>query len=167
MAAHLPRILEAAGATTAQAVAASALVGPSQVASRLLEAGVLKRFHPLLSARIATFAHPIGAVALGLLGAGAGSATFAILHGSGNGILTIARGTVPLAVFGPAHYGYRLSLIGSPARIAQAGSPLIFGLALDALGVGAVIISSILYAAALVCLCAIKQREPATCNRQI
>src|SRR5208282_2398194 len=37
MAAHLPRLLEAAGATSTEAVAAAALVGPAQVAARLVE----------------------------------------------------------------------------------------------------------------------------------
>jgi hypothetical protein len=55
---------------------------------------------------------------------------FTVLHGAGNGVMTIARGTVPLAVFGPENYGYRLGLLGAPARIAQAGAPLIFGSAL-------------------------------------
>lgn len=56
---------------------------------------------------------------------------FTLLHGAGNGILTIARGTVLLAVFGPDNYGYRLGLLGAPARIAQAGAPLAFGLLIE------------------------------------
>jgi hypothetical protein len=52
--------------------------------------------HPLVSARIAALLHPIGAVILGLTGPGAITA-FAVLHGAGNGLLTIAKGTVPLA----------------------------------------------------------------------
>ena len=64
MAAHLPRILAAAGATPAQAIAA-ALIGPAQVAAPLLEAGFLKGFHPLVSARLSTiFAVPSSALNL-------------------------------------------------------------------------------------------------------
>src|SRR5690606_31088850 len=54
MAAHLPRLLMAGGATLAAAVAIGALVGPAQVAGRLLEFGLLRHVHPLLSARLAT-----------------------------------------------------------------------------------------------------------------
>src|ERR1700728_5202893 len=43
MAAHMPRILEAAGATTVQAVAAGALIGPAQVLARIVEASFLSR----------------------------------------------------------------------------------------------------------------------------
>ena len=96
MAAHFPRLLEASGATAAQAIAAGALIGPAQVAARMLEAGFLSRFHPLVSARLATITHPIGAAVLLTAGGGAASSAFALLHGSGNGVLTIARGTVPL-----------------------------------------------------------------------
>ena len=119
MAAHLPRILEAAGATTVQAVAAGALIGPAQVLARIVEASFLSRYHPLVSTRLACLTHPIGAVILALAGGGAAS-VFAIFHGAGNGILTIARGTLPLAIFGPQNYGYRLGIIGAPARMAQA-----------------------------------------------
>ena len=68
MAVHLPRLLEAAGATTVQAVAAGALIGPAQVAARLAEAGVLKRFHPLVSARLSVVLHPLGAGLLAFAG---------------------------------------------------------------------------------------------------
>ncbi|MDX2205422.1 MAG: MFS transporter [Hyphomicrobiaceae bacterium] len=141
MAAHLPRLLEAAGASTAQAIAAAALVGPAQVAARVLEAGLLSRYHPLVSARLSTLTHPVGAGLL-LLGGGWLAAPFTLLHGAGNGILTIARGTVPLAVFGPENYGYRLGLIGAPARILQAGAPIAFGALIDHFGAYALLCSS-------------------------
>jgi hypothetical protein len=59
---------------------------------------------------------------------------FAVCHGTGNGILTIARGTLPLAIFGPQDYGYRLGILGAPARIAQAAAPLAFHVLIDDLG---------------------------------
>ena len=65
MAAHLPRILEAAGATSVQAVAAGALIGPAQVLARIVEASFLSRYHPLVSTRLACLTHPIGAAILG------------------------------------------------------------------------------------------------------
>jgi len=56
---------------------------------------------------------------------------FALLHGAGNGILTIAVGTLPLALFGPHGYGQRQGILMVPARIVQSLSPLLFGLCLD------------------------------------
>jgi len=136
MAAHLPTLLQAAGASAAGAVAAAALVGPAQVAARLLEFGLLQRFHPVVSARLATLGHPLGAVALVLAG-GIAAPVFAVLHGMGNGILTIVKGTLPLAVFGPVGYGARQGLLSAPARFMQALSPFGFGLLLEHASIGA------------------------------
>jgi hypothetical protein len=83
-----------------------------------------------------------------LAGGGAAS-VFALFHGAGNGVLTIARGTLPLAIFGPQNYGYRLGIIGAPARMAQAAAPLVFGLLLDTMGSNVLIVSSALSLAAL------------------
>lgn len=165
MAAHLPGLFRAAGASPAEAVAAAALIGPAQVAARLAEFGLLRRAHPLVSARLATLGHPLGAAALLFLpgGAAAASAAFALLHGAGNGVMTIARGTVPLAVFGPAGYGARQGWIGAPARLFQALAPFLFGSLLEVAGVGvALLATSGLSFAALAALLALRPAEPPT-----
>jgi Major Facilitator Superfamily len=151
MAAHLPALFERLGATTVQAVAAAALVGPAQVAARVAEFVIMRHIHPLVSARIAASMHPIGAVVMGIFGAPAAVA-FALLHGAGNGLLTIARGTVPLALFGPVNYGARTGLLGAPARAAQAASPLLFGLLLDSMGAWVLAVSAGLCLSALAAL---------------
>jgi MFS family permease len=151
MAAHLPRLLELAGASAGAAIAAASLMGPAQVAARLFEFGVLKRLHPLVSTRLALLMHPLGAAFLGALG-GPAASIFALLHGAGNGLLTISRGTLPLALFGPAGYGLRTGIIVAPARVTTAAAPLLFGLLLDAMGTGALIVSAGLSLAALAAL---------------
>lgn len=141
MAAHLPRLLQAGGASLAAAVTVGALVGPAQVLARLLEFGFLRRVHPLLSARLAALMHPLGVAAFAAFGAPA-AALFGILHGAGNGILTIAKGTLPLVLFGPQGYGHRQGLLMVPARVTQALSPWLFGLCLDRWGAGALALSA-------------------------
>ena len=136
LAAHLPVLLREAGAGPTAAIAAAALMGPAQVGARLLEAGLLRRVHPLLSARLAQLGHPLGAAALLWFGAPA-AAAFALLHGAGNGILTIVRGTLPLAVFGAAGYGARQGLIVAPARFLAALAPAGFGYVVERLGLHA------------------------------
>jgi predicted MFS family arabinose efflux permease len=136
MAAHLPRLLQAAGVSLAGAVLVGALIGPAQVGARMLEFGLLRKVHPLLSARLAAAMHPLGVTVLAVLGAPA-AAVFGILHGAGNGILTIAKGTLPLVIFGPQGYGHRQGLLMVPARVAQALAPWLFGIALDRWGSGA------------------------------
>jgi predicted MFS family arabinose efflux permease len=163
MAAHLPRLLQASGATLAVAVAVGALVGPAQVAGRLLEFGVLRRIHPLLSARLAALLHPLGAALLTVVG-GPAAAAFTILHGAGNGILTIAKGTLPLVLFGAHGYGERQGWLMVPARIAQALSPWLFGLVLDRWGAGALWLSGTVASIALAAL--LLMRAPAAGHRR-
>jgi predicted MFS family arabinose efflux permease len=143
MAAHLPRLLQTEGVTLATALLLAALVGPAQVAGRLLEYGLLRQVHPVVSARVAGALHSVGALAFLLMGVPAGAA-FTLLHGAGNGVLTIAKGTLPLVLFGAKDYGLRQGILMVPARFAQALSPYLFGLAIDHYGAGALWFSAAL-----------------------
>ena len=156
MAAHLPGLLQAAGASTAMAIAAGALIGPAQVAARLLEFGLLRRFHPLVSAQVAAASHPLAAACLLIFG-GPAAYVFALLHGAGNGVLTIAKGALPLALFGSAGYGARLGWLNAPARVLQAAAPLFFGAALTAWGVQAIWLTAGLALMATVALLLLKK----------
>ena len=77
----------------------------------------------------------------------------------GNGILAIARGTVPLAIYGQQNYGQLLGLIGAPARIAQAGSPLVFSFTIEYPGRLVLIVSAVLCAAASLALFAVRTKD--------
>ena len=162
MAAHLPWLLQAAGASASGAIFAASLVGPAQVAARLVEFGVMRWTSPLVSARLATVLHPIGALALVILG-GPAAVVFTMLHGAGNGMLTIAKGTLPLALFGPTGYGFRTGLLSAPARVAQAAAPLLFGLLLDRVGVGVLALSAGLGLASTVALLALRPPHAQPC----
>ncbi|HSQ72581.1 MAG TPA: MFS transporter [Rubrivivax sp.] len=155
MAAHLPTVIQAAGGTLALAVAVGALVGPAQVAGRLFEFGFLRRVSPLAVARAAALGHPPGALLLWALGAPV-AAVFAILHGLGNGIMTIAKGTLPLAFFGAAGYGARQGWIALPGRALQGLSPWLFGLALERWGVQALWLSAAVSLAACAVLLSLR-----------
>ena len=157
MAAHLPRLLEICGATAAAAIAAGALVGPAQVAARLVEFGLLRAIHPVWSGRIAAIMHPLGAGVLGLLGP-AGIAAFAVLHGAGNGMVTIARGTLPLAIFGPVGYGLRTGILAAPSRLTLSAAPFVFGVLLDRFGAAAVLLTAGLSLAAFASLLLLRPR---------
>ncbi len=160
MAAHLPRLLQASGMALPVAVGVAALVGPAQVVARLLEYGLLHRMHPLHAARLAALAHPLGALLLCATGGGAGL-VFTLLHGAGNGILTIAKGTLPLVLFGAHGYGLRQGLLMVPARVAQAGAPLLFGLLLDRAGTAALGATALLGLASAAALWALRPAAPA------
>ncbi|WP_068879017.1 MFS transporter [Phenylobacterium sp. CCH12-B4] len=130
MSAHLPRLLGAFGLTPQAAAAAAGLMGVAAVTVRFLEFTVLRRLPPLATTRLATLMHPSGAAALLTLGAPAGAA-MALGQGAGNGMLTVAKGVLPLSLWGPQGYAWRSALIGRPALFAQILGPALFALALE------------------------------------
>ena len=158
MAAHLPRLLQEAGATLTAAITAAALVGPAQVAARILEFTFGRHHHPVYAARCASLAHPVGAVGLFAFGAPA-APFFTITHGGGNGVMTIASGTLPLALFGSAGYGLRQGVLMAPARVVQAAAPFVFDVLLTHYGPAALSFTSVLGIASFFVLLAIPARD--------
>lgn len=125
---HLITLLQARGVALSAAVSYGALIGPSQVGARVLEMANKGRHHPLWTLTVA-----MSLVALGLciLAAGVPAVGVAlVLYGAGNGIYSIARGTVPLALFGPARYPVLVGRLARPGLIAQALAPSLGALAL-------------------------------------
>jgi len=155
---HLPRLLEEIGVSLVLAFTIGALVGPAQIIGRILDFMFLGRMHPLIGTRIAALAHPVGAIALLFFGAPV-AALFVVLHGLGNGILIISRGTLPLAIFGAQGYGRRQGWLMMPARFAQAVSPFLFGMALTEWGTNVLWFSCALALCIFAALCCIKIRS--------
>jgi hypothetical protein len=87
------------------------------------------------------------------------AALFVIIHGAGNGLLTITRGTLPLALFGPVGYGQRQGFITAPARASQAFAPLLFGLLLDDFGAASLWLTALLGVAAVAALFMMRVRQ--------
>lgn len=157
MAAHLPLLLQNQGLSAENALVVAMLVGPAQVMGRVLEFRLLRRAHPILSSRLATVGHPLGVLLL-VSSVPFGGWMFAVMHGMGNGILTIAKGTLPLVVFGAAGYGERQGWLMAPARCAQAFAPLLFGLAIATWGGSALWLTAGLGLLALALLQGLKLR---------
>ena len=129
---HLLPLLQARGLDLSVAVGLGAMVGPSQVGARVVEMLAGRHYHPVW-----TLMASVGLIAIGAL-----MLTFAfsvvvlalILYGAGNGIGSIARGTVPLALFGPDRYPVLMGRLALPLLIAMAASPFIGGLAFERFG---------------------------------
>jgi MFS family permease len=155
LATNLPRLFAAMGAAPAAAIAAASMLGPAQVGARVLEYSARHRINPLISARVATALHPLASVGIAIGGTPV-IALFSILHGAGTGMLTITRGTLPLAMYGPTGYGARIGRISVPARVGQATAPFLLGFAIDKLGVAMLFISTALSLAALIALTWVK-----------
>lgn len=122
----------------AAAVAVGALIGPSQVGARVVEMLVGDRLHPTATLACAGALVAVGVVLLAL---GAAPAAIAVvLYAAGNGVWSIARGTVPLALFGPARYPVVMRQLAAPNLVVQAAAPFIAGLALPVLEPRAVLV---------------------------
>ena len=120
---HLLTVLQAKGLTLAAAVGLGALVGPSQVAARAVEMVIARYHHPIWTKVASTSLVAAGLAALWI---GVSIIPLALaLYGAGIGLESIARGTLPLAVFGPERYPVVMGRIAMPSLIAQAAAPSI------------------------------------------
>lgn len=124
IAVHILSLLQGTGLSEAEAVGVAALIGPAQVAGRLLEYVIGPRIGVLAKARIGAVLFPVGGVVLWLGGPFA-AIGFALLYGMSNGIMTINRGTLPLALFGPRGYASVLGWLAVPVLLAQATAPTV------------------------------------------
>lgn len=130
---HLMIFLEARGATFATAVTLGTLFGPSQVIARVVERLFGGHYHPIWTM---VFACVMVATSLVLL-----SASFPILaviivmFGAGFGVGWLARGTLPLALFGPQRFPRLMGKLAFPALIAQAVAPSIGAFLIERAGV--------------------------------
>jgi MFS family permease len=122
IAVNILRLLQGLGLTLAEAVVVAALIGPGQVAGRIVEWTIGTRIGLLARARLGAMLFPLGAAVL-TLGGPAAATAFAVLYGMSNGILTINRGTLPLALFGPRGYATLLGWLAVPVLLAQASAP--------------------------------------------
>lgn len=146
VAVNLFTLLQARGLTLANAIALGAMIGPAQVAARLIEITFGNRYKPIWTMIAST-----GLIAIGLILLWVGSSLVAlaiILHACGNGIWSIARGTVPLALFGPAGYATLMGRLKMPNLVSQAIGPVIGAILIDHLSPDAVMVCVALLAIA-------------------
>lgn len=153
---HLPELLQLFGVTMAAAFTIGSLVGPAQVLGRLIDFFFMRKWHPLVGTRLAALTHPVGA-ALMLVFAAPFALPFVILHGTGNGVLIISRGTLPLAIFGPLGYGRMQGWLMLPAKLAQACAPFLFGMALTHWGASTLWMTMLLGLSVLGALCLVSR----------
>jgi MFS family permease len=125
LSAQLLAIFQRFGLEPATVVAIGMLFGPAQVLARVGELGFARNLHPLWVARFSV-GLLVAAFALLLLlhFSAALAACFAVMYGMANGLMTIARGTVPLALFGASGYGRLVGRIGGPFLVVQAVAPV-------------------------------------------
>lgn len=132
LAAHLLAMFGRAGIDASTAVLIGALFGPSQVAARLCEFVFAGNRHPLAVARFALALLVASFALVAVFGFSIPIAmAFAVMFGAANGLMTIARGAVPLALFGAAGYGRLLGRIAKPFQIMQAVAPVVLAFVIE------------------------------------
>jgi len=143
LAVHLVPIIQASGVDPETAVWLASLKGVAQVAGRIWEIVFAPNLAPLNLGRVAVALFPIsfGALVFGMRGFVTALA-FTLLFGVANGLTTIVRGAVPLALFGARGYGAVLGLLATPYFVLNALAPAAFALVVEAAGynVGAVVL---------------------------
>ena len=123
MSVHLLNLLQATGLSLAGSVALGALVGPSQVTARAIEFAVARFHHPIWT-KMASVG--FAALGIGVLFAGLPIVPLALMfYGAGIGLESIARGTLPLALFGSEGYATLMGRLAMPSLLAQAIAPSI------------------------------------------
>ena len=156
---HMLLIYERMGVDRATAVAIGALFGPAQVAARICELAVARHTHPLNVARFAAALLIAGFGVFALFGISASTAAvFVIMFGAANGLMTIARGTLPLALFGPSGYGHLVGRLAAPALAVQAAAPIAMALVIERVSdPAALALTACFIAVAFVCFLCIRR----------
>jgi predicted MFS family arabinose efflux permease len=135
LAVHLVPILEASGLAAATAVVVASLKGAAQVAGRIWDLTLARRWHPVDVGRVSVALIPLSFAVLILGGASFWTAlAFTLVFGVSNGLVTIMRGAVPLALFGPKGYGEVLGVLATPYLLLAAVAPAAFAVAAERYG---------------------------------
>lgn len=132
MAAHLVPVLEASGLASGVAVWIASLKGVAQVAGRIWDLTLARKWHPIDVGRVSIAILPLSFLVLLAGGANAMAAlAFTVLFGISNGLVTIMRGAVPLALFGTRGYGEVLGILATPYLLLAAVAPAAFALIVE------------------------------------
>ena len=132
LSAHLLAVFSRHGIDPGTVVVIGALFGPAQVTARICEFAFARNVHPLWVVRLALSVLVVAFALLALFGFSIpAAAAFAILFGASNGLMTIARGTVPLALFGAVGYGRLIGRIAGPSLLMQGVAPLVLAFVIE------------------------------------
>ncbi|MDI9874226.1 MFS transporter [Flectobacillus rivi] len=121
---HLVEILNDNGLPLTMAISVGAMLGPSQVGIRFLDA-ILPKKTPLNSALVSSVTIFVGLVLFLMSQQIAFLAV--ICFGLGNGMRSILRGTLPLWIFGADSYATIMGRLAGLPMVAQALTPLLSG----------------------------------------
>jgi len=158
LSAHLLAIFKRSGIDAGTVVWIGALFGPAQVGARLIEFAFGRDLHPLWVVRFALGLLLCAFVMLAVFGISwPAAAVFALMFGGANGLVTITRGAVPLALFGADGYGRLIGRLAGPFLLMQAAAPLVMAFVVErASDPAALALAAAFAAGALACFAVIR-----------
>ena len=163
MSANLLAIFARSGIDAGTVVWIGALFGPAQVGARLIEFAFGRNVHPLWVVRFALSALLAGFVLLAMFGISVVPAVaFALIFGGANGLVTITRGAVPLALFGPSGYGRLMGRLAGPWMLMQAAAPLVMAFVVEHVSDGAALALAAAFASVALVSFVVIRRPSAT-----
>jgi len=159
LSAHLLAIFTRSGIDAGTVVWIGALFGPAQVGARLIEFAFGRNLHPLWIARFALSVLLCAFVMLAMTGFSVPTAAgFALMFGGANGLVTIARGALPLSLFGASGYGRLMGRLAGPWLLMQAAAPMIMAFVVDrGTDPAALALAAFFATAALICFVLIRR----------
>jgi MFS family permease len=162
LSAHLLAIFGRKGIDPETVVLIGTLFGPAQVAARVVELAFGRNIHPLVVGRVAVTMLALAFLLLGLFGISAPTAAaFALIFGAANGLVTITRGALPLALFGADGYGRLIGRISGYWLLMQSAAPLVMAFVAERASDGVALALAASFAfVALACFAAIRRPTP-------
>jgi MFS family permease len=154
---HMMPTLTELGLSAREAVSLGALIGPMQVAGRMGELMVGRAVSPIAVALLATAALCGAFLIVMIFGViGYWGVAFVLVYGAANGVITVARGTLPLALFGRAGFGSALGRLARPTLVAAAVAPFIYAVVIERLHASAgIAVSSVAAGVSFIAMAAI------------
>lgn len=135
MSIHVLSLFETLGMSAGAAMLAGALIGPSQVAARLIELMFGRALSVMGLGLITMGLFPVAlTIPLILPPTLVTAFIFGLVYGASAGLSTIARGVMPYELFGAEGYGRRLGFLSAPALLAKAFAPATIAIVIDAKG---------------------------------
>lgn len=149
-AAHLIALMIGMGVASSAAASVAALWGLGQFAARMADVTLGARLHPLTLTWAVTALMPLCFV-LACLSDGNlyAIAAYALLYGACNGLLTITRGTLPLALFDFRNYGSLVGALLIPSFLLTATAPVAYAFLIETQGARAAMAMSAALASAI------------------
>jgi predicted MFS family arabinose efflux permease len=143
IAVQLVAVLQGLGHSLPVSIGLAAMLGPSQVASRVLQILAGQR-HPIWTALAWVSLVLVGLLLVTLVPAA--TAVGLLVFGCGNGLRAIVRGLLPLAMMPPAQYVLLMGRMSRPSLIGQALTPVVGGYLFEHFGAMGVLVTLCLLA---------------------